>query len=495
MKPTNPLFLTDFYKQSHANLYEDDVEKIYSTWTPRSKISDELPDEVIVFGIQWFIKKYLIDYFNENFFNRPKHAVISEYQRMMLHTIGNSGIGIDRVSMLHDLGYLPIRIKALPEGTRCPLKCPYMTIENTDHDFFWLTNFLETLISCELWKPATSATIADQYKKIFKDYSDLTCDDDSHIMFQGHDFSMRGMSGIEASAISGAGHLLSFYGTDTIPAITLLEDYYNASVVIETIGASIPATEHSIMCCNSATTVDGDPLREYEAFKRIITKVHPSGYVAVVSDTWNIWNIMSDVLPKLRGDIMARDGKLVIRPDSGDPVKIVLGNPESDNEYERKGVIRCLAEIFGTTTNSKGYKVLDSHIGCIYGDAITLERAERICDGLANMGFASSNIVFGIGSYTYNYNTRDTFGFAMKSTYAIRSGEPVQLYKNPVTDNGKKKSQKGMVAVLKPNDKLVYVDGLVKERLDDLMNVVFEDGRLYEEQSLSDIRSRIKQSL
>lgn len=518
MKNCPVMLLADFYKQSHADLYDKDTQRIYATWTPRTSRIEGV-NKVVVFGFQWFIKKYLIENFNDNFFNRPKEEVIKEYTRLMKNTIGNEGLGVDRVSALHDLGYLPLKITAMEEGSLCPIKVPCLTIENTLPAFYWLPNFLETLMSMEIWKPMTSATIALEYRKILEKWAEKTCDDNSHIDFQGHDFSMRGMAGLEACESSGAGHLLSFKGTDTIPSIVMLENYYNADCEKELIGTSIPASEHSIMCCNSAFTDADDETREYNAYKRIITEVHPTGIVSIVSDTWNLWDVLTKVLPKLKPEIMNRDGKLVVRPDSGDPADIVCGinskkffddyqgkwKPvkeltQKDSPYYNeinKGVIELLWETFGGTINEKGYKVLDPHIGCIYGDAITMERAEEICERLAEKGFASSNIVFGIGSYTYQMNTRDTFGFALKSTYAIKNNREVFLYKDPITDNGVKKSQKGRVWVKNNEGLITFQDGFCEgqEPQGNMLEPLFINGELLKDRSLSEIRQKLKDSV
>lgn len=509
---TPAMLLADFYKISHRKLYDRDKGTIYATWTPRKSRINGI-DKIVVFGLQSFVKKYLIEYFNINFFGKNLKEITSEYSRIIKNTLGEDKADTKHIEDLHKLGYLPIKIMALEEGTQCPIKCPCVTIENTIPEFLWITNFIETLFSMEVWKPMTSATIAKEYRKIMDRWAYKTCDDNTHVDYQGHDFSMRGMGGLDSAMSSGAGHLTSFKGTDTIPAICYLEKYYNADVENEVVGTSIPATEHSIMEFNSYGSEDD----EYNAFRRMITNVHPSGFVSIVSDTWNLWHVLSDTLPRLKNEILNRDGKVVIRPDSGDPCDIICGlntktyfdpykgieKPDklSDDklygDYINKGVIEILWDIFGGTINSKGYKVLDAHIGAIYGDAITLERCEEICKRLESKGFASSNIVFGIGSYTYNMNSRDTFGFALKSTYAIKDDKEVFLYKDPYTDSGEKKSQKGMVMVsLDSNNELVYVDELTreyKERLSnvDLLKPLFVDGVLLRETSLKDIRNKL----
>lgn len=506
------MLLCDAYKISHRKLYDRDKGIIYATWTPRKSRINGV-NEIVVFGLQGFIKKYLIDYFNDNFFSQPLDEIIKEYKRIIKNYLNDENPDVSHIEALHKLGYLPIRIDALEEGTICPIRVPCMTIQNTNANFLWITNFLETLLSMEIWKPMTSATIAREYYKIAKKWSNKTCDNDNHIPYQMHDFSCRGMSGVEAACISGAGHLLSFNGTDTIPAICYLEQYYGADIEKEKFASSVPASEHSIMEFNSYGTEDD----EYEAFKRIITEVHPNGIVSIVSDTWNLWHVLSDTIVRLKNEVLNRNGRVVIRPDSGIPEDIVCGlntktyyddlaNKEKhyklvEGEYVNeinKGVVEILWDIFGGTINSKGYKVLDSHVSVLYGDAITLERAEEICRRLESKGFASSNIIFGVGSFTYNMNSRDTFGFALKSTYAVKDGKEIFLFKNPITDSGEKKSQKGLVVVYKDeNGEIQYKDELNREQKNsesyhDLLQPVFLDGKLLRETSLSEIRERLE---
>jgi len=336
--------------------------------------------------------------------------------------------------------------------------------------------------------PIASATIANKCREILNMYAEKTGGDLNFVQFQGHDFSMRGMACLEAAMLSGAGHLLSFTGTDSIPAILFLEKYYNANVEKELIGTSIPATEHSVMCAYGQN--------ELESYKHIITKVHPSGMVSIVSDTWDLWKVLYEVIAPLKETIMKRDGKVVIRPDSGDPVKIICGNPNGKSEAEKKGVVEILWDIFGGTLTHKtyGYKILNPHIGTIYGDSITINRATEICEQLKQKGFASTNVVFGIGSYTYQYNTRDTFGFALKSTLSIINGKEHYMFKNPVTDNGVKKSQKGAVRVYRDKDGTIkYEDCLsLNHNKKTLLEPIFENSKLLKEENLHDIRERIQ---
>jgi nicotinamide phosphoribosyltransferase len=303
---------------------------------------------------------------------------------------------------------------------------------------------------------------------------------------------MRGMGSLESAKYSAAGHLLSFVGTDSIPGILFLEDNYGANVEKELVGTSIPATEHSVMCAYGQD--------ELESYRNIITNVYPKGFVSIVSDTWDLWNVLTTVIATLKPEILAREGKVVVRPDSGDPVRIICGDPLSDNPNAVRGVMEILWDIFGGTINEKGYKELDPHIGVIYGDAITIDRCTEICRQLEAKGFASTNMVYGIGSFTYQYNTRDTFSFALKSTYARINGEGRMLFKNPVTDSGIKKSQKGMVTLFKSSGwGISYRDGLGEEErnaiTDDLLEDVFLDGVLLREQTLSEIRGLLNDTV
>lgn len=481
--------LCDFYKVSHKNQYPQGTELVYSTWTARtSRVADV--GHVVAFGFQAFVKEYLLEYFNAHFFARTREEVAAEYKRVIRYALGVAEPDAAHIEQLHALGYLPIRIKAVKEGALVPIKVPMLTIENTRPEFFWLTNYLETLMSCQLWLPANSATLAFEYRKILERFARKTNGDTGFVPFQGHDFSMRGMGSLEAAKGSGAGHLLSFTGTDTIPALHYLENYYNADMERELIGTSIPATEHSVMCAHGRD--------ELASYRYLIKEVYPSGFVSIVSDTWDLWTVLNVVIRGLKDDIMSRDGRVVIRPDSGDPVLIVCGDPEADNEFARKGVIEVLWDIFGGTVTERGYKQLDSHIGAIYGDAITLDRCREICARLAAKGFASTNMVYGIGSFTYQYNTRDTFGFALKSTYAVVNGEERKIYKDPKTDSNQfKKSQTGLVRVVAAEDGgMAYFDNLGREEYDsfdqtDLLEDVFVDGRLVREVSLADIRAEL----
>jgi len=486
-KKLNTMLLADFYKISHRAMYPKGTQLVYSTWTPRATRMKDV-NEVVVFGLQHFIKDKLIDMFNEEFFGRDKQEIIIEYYHFIKYTLGVENPETQHIADLHDLGYLPLLIKALPEGSVVPLRVPVMTIQNTKPEFFWLTNYIETLGSCELWQPSTSATIAREYRKILEKAALETVGNTEFVGFQGHDFSMRGMSSLSSAIASGMGHLTCFQGTDTIPAIQGAEIFYNANVAKELVGTSIPATEHSIQCAY------GDDMKY---LTNIMTEVHPSGMVSIVSDGYDFWDVIGRVIPALKETIMKRNGKVVIRPDSGDPVKIVCGDPDGKTELERKGAIEALWDIFGGTKTDKEYKLLDSHIGLIYGDAITLNRAREIVTRLAEKGFASINVVFGIGSFTYQYNTRDTFGWALKSTLVVIDGKEVPIFKDPKTDDGIKKSQKGRVVVLKDGNSFKHLDGFnLNDAIQgDQLKDVFRDGKLLVDHTFNEIRTRLQESL
>lgn len=521
----NPLFLIDFYKADHRRQYPQGTTLVYSNFTPRSnKYAYKDSNEVVVFGIQYLIKEYLINQWNEGFFNRDKTEVVNEYKSLMDRALGPGAIPCEHIESLYELGYLPIEIKALPEGSLCPIGTPCLTIVNTIPDFFWLTNYLETLLSNILWKPMTSATTAFMYRKEFERHSKLTGSPKDFIGWQGHDFSFRGMSGIEDACMSGGGHLLSFNGTDTVAAIQWLSQYYPSE---QFVGGSVPATEHSVMC------MGGDGVGEFETFKRLITETYPTGVVSIVSDTWDFWKVMTEYLPALKEEILARDGRVVIRPDSGDPVDIICGTSRNvskksdvgeifeyycleDNNYYHdigfshnhrheanveidknpkptvKGAYELLWDAFGGTINEKGYKVLNPKVGLIYGDSINYDRQKQILSKLEAKGFTASNLVLGIGSFTYEYVTRDTYGFAMKATYGEVNHIGKEIYKDPKTDSGLKKSAKGLLQV--KSGKLKDQCTWGEEKDSDLITV-FKDGKLVVEYTLDDIRNELNKNI
>jgi len=536
---------TDHYKLFHKDAYHPDITKVYSNYTSRnggwSNIKDN--DTVVFVGLQYFIKDVLIKEWNETFFDLPKGVAIGRLKRIVDNCLGFS-YDASHFEELHDLGYLPLHIKALPEGSSVPYGVPPLTFINTVDGFQWLSNFIETVLSTENWIIQTSATTAREYlRNTVKAFDESGLPHDL-IPFMCHDFSMRGMAGRHTSAMSGFGHLCSFAGTDTIPAILFAEKYYNADVEKELVGASVPATEHSTATSYIMSMSEEKGITKLEAeleyVRYLMTKV-PSGILSHVSDSFDFWKFVSEGLPLLKGEIMSREGQLVVRPDSGDPVEVLCGKEvvgtfksisevseynipdglvylENSGTYcylsrggtvdtcydveivktvpeqEAKGLVQCLIELFGYETNELGYKVLDSHIGAIYGDSITLERQQEIHKRLLEKGIAPT-VVLGIGSYSYQYVTRDTHGSAVKATWVEKAGKGVDVFKDPKTDS-KKKSAKGLLRVEKEDGKFVLYDQQTKEQEQQgLLETVFLDGKLVKETSLQEIRDLVKGSL
>lgn len=482
----NPILWTDGYKLCHKDQYPEKTNWVYETWTPRmSRI--EGVTHVTFFGLQGALSE-IVNSFNEYFFSKPEEEVIGEYEDAIknIFSVTNPNFAkthsSDHIRALHRLGYLPIKIKALNEGTLVPIGVPMFTIENTLPDYFWLPGYLETLLSSYIWSPMTAATISDLYKRILTHYARISGDVDK-VFTQAGDFSMRGMGSPETAYRTAGGHLLSFGVSATVSVREYLKTFYGAK---DDMLVYTPSTEHSVMCSYGED--------EVEAFKYLITKVYPSGNISIVSDTYDLWNVVDNILPQLKDIIMNRDGKVVIRPDSGEPVDILCGDASSDRETVRKGIVQRLYEIFGGTTNNKGYIELDPHIGVVYGDSITPDRAKRICDGLVNKGFASTNAILGVGSFTFQYVTRDTFGFALKGTAEEIDGKFKAIQKRPATDTGNfKKSQRGMVAVVYENDDYRLIDDLnpetVKELGDkNLLVDTFIDGKFVRTQTFEQIR-------
>lgn len=655
---------SDSYKAGHKDQYPTGTSLVYSNLTGRSDAHSLTKTGThVAFGMQ-----YAIQVVHENFqkfFAAPKDRIIEAIEFILSQHL-NLPYNADHFAELHDLGYIPLEVRAVPEGTVLPMKVPSAVFWNTKpqseelkNKFFWFTNYIEAVLSAYAWRPATAATIAHEYRKVLETYANETDPANKWFVdFQAHDFSMRGQPGLDAAHQSGLGHLTSFYGTDTIPALISAMKYYDEEGVI---GYSVPATEHSVMSA-------GGQESEKETFERLL-KIYPTGIVSVVSDTWDLWNVLTNILPSLKDKIEERDGKIVIRPDSGDPVdilcgtrdntpesnhveflsqllarvhvsavydantkkmvwksfftgdgidsgsarkfakyisvyedleeffdavidklgefseepmekriqkafeygdevnvhdimnaiydefsdkleiedkgwkekmyvsivvvdknnhayqftgycqsEIIAGNFESEEKYyylgevkpisqktpQEKGVVELLWDTFGGTVNEQGYKVLSPKVGTIYGDSITIERAKEICERLKRKGFASTNVVLGIGSFTYTYNTRDTYGFAVKSTYAEVNGLGYNLSKNPVTDNGVKKSAVGILRVVQDidgkirlEDRLSFNGGLFNSETYDsgLLQPIYRNGEFLNRTTIKEVRERLRKSL
>ncbi|MDR2888708.1 MAG: nicotinate phosphoribosyltransferase [Lachnospiraceae bacterium] len=488
MRRINPLLLLDYYKTTHNEQYPDGITKIVSYYTPRrSRLKDD--EHLVMFGLQAFIKEYLINSFKEDFFDRDKEEVLNEYRRVIDHTLGKQIVNYEKIGRLHDLGYLPIAIKALAEGTRVPVKVPMFEITNTHPEFAWLVNTLETAISCSLWHPQISANVGFRYRQIVDRYYDISVEADVPRNRALGDFSMRGQESCESAVKSSAGFCLSFLNTATVPTILFLEDYYQCDCTQEPVAFGAISTEHSVM--NSNYAVDGD---EMTMVKRLLGEIYPQNGFSMVSDSYDYWNMVDRIIPECKEEILKHGGYIGIRGDSGDPVEITTQTVER------------LWETFGGTVNSKGYKVLDTHIKVIYGDSITPQRAEKIYQILIEKGFASNNVLLGVGSFSMQCleedgkllpYTRDTYGIAIKATYCEVNGQPIQIFKDPKTDTGNfKKSQRGMCVVYRDQaGRLDYKDGYdsitAAAVSDNLLETVFCDGSMMIDQSLAEIRNRL----
>lgn len=257
----NPIHATDAYKTGHYRQFPPGTDLVYSNFTCRSdRLANVLPDfdhKVVMFGLQGVCKWLLRDLWQTEFFSQPLAQILRKYQRRMDGALGAGAVSTGHIKKLHQLGYLPILIKALPEGSRVPMRVPLFTIVNTLPEFYWVVNYLETQLSAELWKSVTSATTAYEYRRLLTSYAEKTGSPADFVAWQGHDFSMRGMSGIYDAAQSGAGHLLSFTGTDTIPAIDYLEEYYHGELTF--VGGSVPATEHAVACMGASHFAETAP--------------------------------------------------------------------------------------------------------------------------------------------------------------------------------------------------------------------------------------------
>ncbi len=539
------LFLADGYKIGHRRMLAPGTTRLYGTWIPRSlKHAPKGVDKIVSFGHQVTVT-FLHEQFERNFFSQPIE-VVDLFERDMEMYLGQPFDG-DHFRELHKLGYLPVRVKALPEGIRTNPNIPHMTFVNTVDGFGWLTLYLETIISSLAWKAATSATIAYQYRKVAEEWVEKTDPSNMALVdFLCHDFSARGLSPWDMIT-SGLGHATSFRGSDTLPVIPAARYYYDEPTT-ETVINSVNASEHSVSTTKIFTVGEKQMIKDWLV-------EFPTGILSIVADTFDLWKLLVEYVssPDVKALVMARDGKLVIRPDSGDPVDIICGKPLEYNtskeewdefqeawsrkravEIERdgyddyydggdvlrvtkddmkyhplhKGVVELLWDIYGGTINEQGYKVLDSHIGAIYGDSINLDRQVQIYERLAAKGFAATNIVLGVGSYTYQMNTRDTLGFAAKGAWfeveeefwaSPESLEPgirtksYAIYKDPITDDGTKKSLKGLqkVYIDEYDEYQVLSDTDWEEEAGGILQTIYEDGKFFNRTTLTQIRQRL----
>lgn len=483
------MLCSDTYKHTHPPMYPKNCERLVSYLTPRKNMSEAF-DMMAFVGLQPFMMKYLVDGFNKQFFNLPLGEVEQIYKEYLGVQIGAENAAWPQVAALHELGYLPIEIRALPEGTMVNMGIPVVEMTNTHPDFAWVVQWVECILQAELWAPCAYATVGKAYHDLATRYYEKTTDGADPFMAMS-DFGMRGMPCLEDSVRASASWLFSFNKTSTIPALPYIDKYYGAECAKNGIGRGGVSTEHSVMGANYA--IDGD---EITFVKRLLTEIYPNTSFSMVSDTYDYWNMVNNIIPACKKEILGHNGKLLIRPDSGDMVEITIGT------------ITSLWNTFGGTTNSKGYKVLDPHIGLIYGDGCTLNRVHEIYEKLEAMGFAANNVLFGVGAFCFHalfdpnnkmtVLTRDTFGMAMKATYGEFGGKSLFIYKDPKTDKGNlKKSQKGCCVVHKSHlngfecrDQFTWDEARLYDD-SNALQLVFRNGEILKTETFAEIRNRM----
>lgn len=468
MKTPNLLLLADAYKYSHYKLYAPGTSKIYSYLESRGGMFNQ----TVFYGLQYFLKEYL----EGKAFTKEN---VDEAEDTLNGVFGRTGIFnrtiFDYLLKQHS-GYLPVKIKAVPEGSVIPVKNVLMTIENTDPACFWLTNFLETLLM-QVWYPSTVATLSREIRKTVEQYFDKTADDQARpaIDFVLNDFGFRGVSSTESAGLGGSAHLLNFRGSDTVWASAFAKKYYDAKQVY---GMSVPATEHSIMTLMGSSG-------ERDVFEHVLN-AYPEGIISCVSDSYNIFNAVENLWgDELKDKILKRNGTLVIRPDSGDPVQTLTK------------VFSILFEKFGFTVNQKGFRVLPPQVRVIQGDGIDYDSIHQIYQALANKGISAENLVLGMGGALLQKINRDTQKFAMKCSYAIVNGKEVNVHKNPIemNEHGEitksfKASKSGRLKLVESANGFKTIDE--RERGQDILETVFENGEIKRSHSFEEVRDRAK---
>jgi nicotinamide phosphoribosyltransferase len=455
---TNNLILnTDSYKASHFLQYPPNTSMISSYVEARGGVYDKS----VFFGLQAFLKDYM---------TKPvtKADVDEAAEIFEAH-----GVPFHKAGWLHIVnkhgGLLPLAIEAIEEGTVLPVKNALVQVRNTDPEAFWLTSYIETALLRAIWYPMTVATLSWHIKQTIRGFLEETSDNTDGLAFKLHDFGARGASSEESAALGGMGHIVNFMGTDNISAIIASRKFYGANMP----AFSIPAAEHSTMTSWKREN-------EEQAYANMLKQFGGEGkLVAVVSDSYDLFNAVENIWGgSLKAQVEQTGGTLVIRPDSGDPVEIVIAT------------ITKLMDKFGFTTNNKGYKVLPSYVRVIQGDGISSKSIAQICEAMKAHGFSLDNLAFGMGGELLQKVNRDTMQFAMKASAAEVEGEMRDVFKDPITDQGKR-SKKGILAVVK--DDAGHVETIRASELsgrENLLKPVFENGKLLKETSFDDVRKR-----
>lgn len=480
------MLMSDTYKHTHPRMYPQNLTKLVSYLTPRKNMSPAFPTMVFS-GLQAFLMEYLVDGFNKQFFDRKLSDVMCDYADYMTIQIGIENTEWQKIEALHELGYLPLEIRALPEGSVVNMGIPVVEMTNTHPDFAWVVQWVECILQAELWAPCCYATIGKAYFDVAKEFYEKATDGaDPHMAMA--DFGMRGMSCIDDSIRASAGWLLSFNKTSTIPALPYIDEYYFAKCAKNGIGKGAVSVEHSVVAAWCALYGE-----EKSLIEKLLTVDYPNTSFSYVADTYDYWHNVDVVIPSLKKEILAHNGKFLIRPDSGDMVDISIRT------------IQSLWDNFGGTVNAKGYKELDPHIGLIYGDGCTLNRVKEIYAELERLGFAANNVVFGVGAFCFHalfddnnkmtVITRDTFGMAMKATYGKFGDKKLFMYKDPKTDEGNlKKSHKGCCGVYQRDDGSFFCADQYMTWVPDAhtaLKTVFKDGKITKFYDFMDIRRRL----
>lgn len=456
----NIILKTDGYKPSHWKQYPKNTQIVHSYFESRGGEFDE----ICFFGLQYFINKYLVG-------RVLTVDMILEADQICHQYFGNAEIfnreGWYQLMIKHK-GTLPLKIKAVPEGSIIPTRNVLMTVENTDPEFPWLTNYVETLLS-NLWYPCTVASQSREMKKIIGASLQRTGDPNG-IPFKLHDFGQRGVTCPEQAAIGGAAHLVNFLGSDTLLGIVMLRDFYRAGMP----GFSIPATEHSTMTIYGREHEEDAVANHLEAF--------PEGLLATVGDSYDIYNYIDNILGKtFKDQIVNRKGTLIVRPDSGDPPTTVVS------------VLDHLGAAFGFSVNAKGFKVLPPYIRMIQGDGIDFCMIKKIIAAVEATEWSLDNVAFGSGGGLLQKMNRDTCKFAFKCSAAKIDGEWRDVYKDPITDPGKQ-SKRGLLALVKDEfgeyNTITYKEG--ETVAGDLLETRFLNGASINESNLDEIRERAK---
>jgi len=465
MNINNPILSTDSYKFSHYKQYPPKTTKVFSYIESRG---GKFPS-TIFFGLQMLLKETL---------SKPitKEMVIEAKEYVDAH-IGPDLFNEEGwMTIVNEFnGYLPVIIRAVPEGTLIPTRNVLVTIENTDPRFYWLTSYLETMLVRSVWYPTTVATTSWTIKQIIKKYLEETADNIDGLPFKLHDFAGRGVSSSESAGIGGTAHLVNFLGTDTVEALAYARKYYGEQMA----GFSISASEHSTM------TSWGGREGEVDAYRNMLKQyAKPGSLVAVVSDSYDIYNAVENIWGgELKQEVIDSGATIIIRPDSGHPASVVLR------------VATLLDKTFGSEVNSKGYKVLNT-VRIIQGDGINDESIKEILSTLKDAGYSADNIAFGCGSGLLQQLDRDTCKMAMKASAAEIDGKWIDVFKDPVTDKGKV-SKKGRVTLYRNSESGDYITapighGFPHPYMEDVMDIVYENGKVVKEYTFAEVRINIE---